>query len=364
MARLWRVLVLGVACLAAACGPARPPANTPGTSQAPGAPQAAAEAAPAAVRSRTIGYAAPELSGGQGRIMNAFIAKAGAMGWRVLTANASSQPKIQESQIDYFLSRGVDAIVAIPVDSTAICSAISRARARGVPFYTIDRAPIGCAVDMVVMSDNRMGGVQSGEALVAILTRTYGAPRGTVLELQGDLAQNVGQLRGQGFHDVVDRYPGIHVISRETRWESERFASETEEVATSTSIDAIYLHSDAIGVPAVLPVLDRIGKKIPRGTPGHIAIVGIDGSPDALQAMRDGFVDQASSQPILDFPIIADWIERDFAHLPRNAGMVVREGALWSPATVKMEEVGPVLFLSTTSVTTANVDDPRLWGNQ
>ena len=349
MGRLGCALVLGTACLLFACRPAR---------------EAKTALTEVTTAQRTIGYAAPELSGGQGRIMNSFIAKASEKGWRVLTANASSSSRTQESQIDYFLSRGVDAIVAIPVDSTAICIAIAHAKARGVFFYTIDRAPIGCAVDMVVLSDNRMAGAQSGRALVGLLTRKYGSPRGTVLELQGDLAQNVTQLRGAGFHDVVDRYPGIHVVSRETKWESERFASEAEESLAGTSIDALYLHSDAIGVPAVLPVLDRLGKKIPRGRPGHIAIVGVDGSPDALAAMRDGFVDQVSSQPILDFAVIVDWMERDFAHQPGGVGTVVKEGALWSPATVKREDVGRELFLSTTSVTPANVDDPRLWGNE
>ncbi len=348
MARLWCALVLGAVCLVVGCHPAR-------------------EARAGAAVSRplhTIGYAAPELSGGQGRIMNAFITRAEAKGWRVLTSNAVSNPKTQESQIDYLISRGVDAIVAVPVDSMAICTAIAHARAHGVFFYTIDRAPIGCAVDMVVLSDNRMAGAQSGRALVDLLGRKYGTPRGTVLELQGNLAQNVGQLRGQGFHDVVDRYPGIRVISRETRWESERFASETEAVAGKVPIDGIYLHSDAIGVPAVLPVLERIGKKVPRGKPGHIVIVGIDGSPEALKAIRDGLVDQSSSQPIVDFGIVVDWIEKDFARQPVNTGSVVQEGALWSPATVKREDVGLELFLSTTSVTPSNVDDPRLWGNQ
>jgi ABC-type sugar transport system substrate-binding protein len=342
-------LVLGVACLFFSCGPSRPQTVTPHD---------------AAFPRRTIGYAAPELSGGQGTIMNAFIEKAAAHGWKVLTTSASSDAKTQESQIDYLLSQNVDAIVAVPVDSMAICSAIRKARAKGVGFYTIDRAPLGCAADMVVLSDNRMAGTQSGKALLDILGRKYGTPRGSVLELQGDLAQNVGQLRGSGFHDVIDRYPAIRVISRETRWVSERFSSATEDVLSTTAVDALYLHSDAIGVPVVLPVLERMGKKIRAGNPGHIAIVGVDGSPEALRAIRDGFVDQASSQPILDFSIIVEWMERNFAGLPSGEGEVVRQGALWSPAHVRREAGGLELLLSTTSVTRQNAGDPRLWGNQ
>jgi hypothetical protein len=44
---------------------------------------------------------------------------------------------------------------------------------------------------------------------------------------------------------------------------------------------------------------------------------------------------------------------------------VVQEGALWSPAQIKINADGtPELFLSTTSATEANVNDPGLWGNK
>ena len=45
-------------------------------------------------------------------------------------------------------------------------------------------------------------------------------------------------------------------------------------------------------------------------------------------------------------------------------GQVVQEGALWSPGSLKMTDVGMMLYLSTTSITKDNVDVPGLWGNQ
>ena len=43
--------------------------------------------------------------------------------------------------------------------------------------------------------------------------------------------------------------------------------------------------------------------------------------------------------------------------------VIEQEGALWSPARIEDSEIGPQLFLSTTSVGADNVDDERLWGN-
>ena len=61
---------------------------------------------------------------------------------------------------------------------------------------------------MVVLSDNYLAGKQSGEATVEFLKAKYGAPKGKVLEITGNLAQNVAQLRGGGFNDVMKQYPG------------------------------------------------------------------------------------------------------------------------------------------------------------
>ncbi|MBL8156983.1 MAG: sugar ABC transporter substrate-binding protein, partial [Anaerolineae bacterium] len=159
-----------------------------------------------------IGYGAPELSGGQGVIMQSVLNGAAGKGWEVITANANFDAETQANQIDNFIAQGVSAIVVVPVDSQAICSSVQRATDAGIPFYTVDRAPIGCEINMTVQSDNYLAGKQAAEAMVALLTEKYGEAKGTVLELQGDLGQNVAQLRGGGFNDVMANYPNITIV--------------------------------------------------------------------------------------------------------------------------------------------------------
>lgn len=313
----------------------------------------------------TIGYGAPELSGGQGVIMNSMVTGGEQKGWAVVTTNANFDGAQQANQIDYFLSLGVDAIVVVPVDSQAICSSVQKAKDAGVPFYTIDRAPLGCEINMTVQSDNYLAGKQSAEALVALLIEKYGEAKGTVLELQGDLGQNVAQLRGGGFNDVMKEYPNIKVISKPTEWKAEKFAQATQDVVSTEAIDGIYMHSDCVGTTVVLSALEQLGKKVPRGEDGHIFVVGVDGCPDALQAIRDGFSDQASSQPMPDFGVVlSDYILAEMNGETIKEGTVTKEGALWSPATIEKADTGFMLNLATTSVTPENVDEPALWGNQ
>jgi ABC-type sugar transport system substrate-binding protein len=293
-----------------------------------------------------LGYAAPELTGGQGVIQAGLVNHAEAMGWEVILANANFDAEAQANQIDNFIAQGVDAIVTVPVDSQAICAAAQRAQDAGIPFYTIDRAPIGCAINMTIQSDNFMAGQQSGEELVRLLTERYGEPRGVVLELQGDLGQNVAQLRGGGFHSVVDEYPNIEVIQRPTNWQADVASQAALDVAATSTLDAIYMHSDCNALPPVLAALEQLGQLHARGEDGHIFLAGIDGCPVALDGIRDGFINQELQGEVIE------------------PGEILEEGALWSPAVIADTDTGLMANLSTTSVTPDNVDNTALWGNQ
>jgi ABC-type sugar transport system substrate-binding protein len=348
------ILVAAMLVLSA-CAPATP-------APAPAPEQPAAEQ-PA--RNVTVGYGAPELSGGQGVIMNGMVTGAEQKNWAIVTTNANFDAAAQANQIDYFLSLNADAIVVVPVDSEAICSSVARARAAGVPFFTIDRAPLGCEIDMTVQSDNYLAGQQAAEEMVRLLTEKYGEARGTVLELQGDLGQNVAQLRGGGFNDVMANYPDIRIISVPTEWRAERFAQATQDVVSTEDVDGIYMHSDCVGTRVVLSTLEQLGQLARTGEEGHIFLTGVDGCPDALQAIRDGYSDQASSQPMPDFGVVlSDYIAMRMAGQEIQEGDVIQEGALWSPASIVKSDTGFMLNLATTSVTPANADSPALWGNQ
>lgn len=313
---------------------------------------------------RAIAYSAPELLAGQGMIMGSFIDYAEAGGWTVQTANANGDADTQASQLAFFIDQQPSAIVAVPIDSQGICASVAAATEAGVPFYTIDRAPIGCRVAMTVLSDNFLAGQQAGQALLDLLIEQNGEPRGTILELQGDLRQNVALLRGGGFHQVIDQHPNIQVISRETGWQPASFEQLTRDAIDSeTPPDAIYMHSDCVGTPNVLLALRQAGDLIASGSIGHIFIAGVDGCRETLQAIREGLVDQASSQPLTNFGLITDYIARQVGGETLTEGQVTDPDAAWSPATLRESETGWELLLATTSVTSENVDDERLWGN-
>lgn len=314
----------------------------------------------------TVGYAAPSLIGGQLDIQSGLVNAAQEKGWQVITTNANGDAQKQNNDIDYFISLGVDAIVAVPQDSAAICAAVEKASAAGIPFYTIDRSPLGCQINMTVLSDNRLGGQQAGQAMVDALIERYGEPKGKVLEITGDLGQNVGQLRRDGFHDVIDEYSDIEVIQKVGDWQADKGQDIVIDVATANpDLDGIYMHSDGVYGPGTQAALTQLNMLFPKGEEGHVIITSVDAAAWMLDAIRAGIADASASQPIYDFGIIVNWIEKELNGEAIEEGVVEKDGALWSPANVKLNADGSFeLFLSTVLVTLENVDNPGLWANQ
>ena len=313
----------------------------------------------------TIGYAAPWLRDtGQVVIMQGLLDGAMDLGWRTVTTNADGDVSKQINDIDNLLTMEVDAIVTVPEDSAAIVPAVERANAEGVPVFTIDRSALGGDVVLTVLADNYIAGSQAGEFLVERLTEKYGSPQGKVLELQGDLATNVAQLRGGGFNDVLAEYPDITVIQQPTDWDPVRGGNATEDVLTTDpDLDAIYFHSEFTGT-GVISALERVGRLVPIEDEDHIIVIGIDGTPEALDWIRDGYMDGTAAQPLYDYGIVcAQFIQDYLEGREIELGVVDEPDALWSPAEIVEGEVGLELQLSTTLVTRENVDDERLWGN-
>jgi ABC-type sugar transport system substrate-binding protein len=315
----------------------------------------------------TVGFSSPSLIGGQLDIQNSLVDPAQKMGWEVVTTNANGDPAKQLSDIQYFISLGVQAIVATPQDSAGICTAVEKANQAHIPFFTIDRGTSGCKVAMTVESNNVQGGQQAAESVVSYLKQKYnGQVKGKVLEITGDLGQNVGVQRRDGFDNVLKQYPNVQLIEKVGNWDAAKGEQAVLDVASAnTDLDAIYLASDAVYVSGTESALKQAGMLHKRGEAGHVFICAVDGSPIGLQAIREGWADMCSGQPVNDFgSVVLKYIPQVLKGQAVQPGTVTQEGALWSPAIISINSDGtPVLDLSTAKVTIANVDNPHLWGN-
>jgi simple sugar transport system substrate-binding protein len=361
----------------AACQPAATPAPSLPATEAPAvaaptealavasteAPTAPTEAPAPTKAPYLVGYMAPNSAQGQIMFMESFKRYAEEAGMQVIDVNAESDVAKQDTQCTDLISKGVNAIVMVPVDSQAISACVDHASAANIPVFGIDRQPFNAKTIMTVMSDNYMAGKQGAQCVVDRLTEKYGSAKGIVIEVTGDLGTNVAQLRGKGFEDEIKKYPDIQLTTLPTDWSPEKGASVVQNAfAKEPGIDAIFWHSDYTGA-GIIPAMGEIGKNAKVGEEGHVILCGIDGDPNSLKNMAEGLQDATVNQPMLDFGVLANFVKKYLDGETLTTGAYTQEGAHWSPAEITDSDYGLALLMGTWLITKADVNDPTLWGN-
>jgi ribose transport system substrate-binding protein len=183
----------------------------------------------------------------------------------------------QTSQVENFITQGMDAIVIAPVDSRGIVSAVQEANRANIPVFTADIAAAAGDVTAHIASDNAQGGRLVGE----FLARHLGG-RGRVAILDQPTVMSV-EDRVRGFREALAQYPGITIVAAPAveRGLREVAKQKTDNLLQShPEITAIFGSNDdcALGALASIRAAGKSG----------IVIVGFDATPEAQAAIREG----------------------------------------------------------------------------
>ncbi len=193
----------------------------------------------------------------------------------------------QNTQIDAFIQQGVDLIVISAVDEDGIAPAIERARAAGTIVIAVDTPAVGA--DAVVMTD----AVEAGEVACRYLFEQMGG-EGNILIVDGTPIQTIID-RITGCENVMEEFPGIEVVGHQaSKNDRATGLTVTTDMLTATpDVQGIFGMNDPSALGAVLAVEQA-------GRADDIIVVGIDGSPEAVEELnRDGspFVASATQNP-------------------------------------------------------------------
>ncbi len=304
-----------------------------------------------------IGYSSPFLTDpGQVVQVNFATAAAEKDGVTLLPpTNANGDAAKQITDIRNLVSAGAQAIVVGATDSQAIVPAVDFANSRNVPVVATDIPPNGGKLFMIVRADN----LEMGDKICKAMGEKLSG-KGTVLSLMGDQANAAGRDRTLGFNECLKaNYPGIELIEQPTYWKPERATALAQTFVTATpDLSAIYMQSDSIMLSGVMSVLRNAGRLHKAGEEGHIYLASIDGTPRALQGIRDGYMDIVVSQPL-------DLYAQYSVHYAKAAleGKTFTEGPTDHGSVIKKEGDNLRDVLPSTVVTSENASDPNLWGN-
>nr|WP_275994386.1 ABC transporter substrate-binding protein [Argonema antarcticum] len=214
--------------------------------------------------------------------------KLGGKDVRTIVVSSGDDLNLQFNQIENFIASKVSMIVLNAADTKGIFAAVEKAKQAGIPIVAVDTAAEG-GVDATVTSNN----VQAGEVSCKyIASRLKG--KGSVVIINGPPVASVVE-RVQGCLSVFSKYPGIKILSKDQNAEGSRDGGlrvMSDLLTSFPKIDAVFAINDPCGIGAELAA-----KQAQRD---EFFIVGVDGAPEALDALKQNnslFVATAAQDP-------------------------------------------------------------------
>lgn len=212
------------------------------------------------------------------RDRDVFVSTAKALGAEVNVQNANGDIEEQKKHIDYFIEKGVDAIVVICIDSYGLHEQVKKAMDEGIIVVAYDRMITDAGTDLYISFDNNMVGSMMGEALVQ-----NGIRGGNVLMLGGSLSDSNVPILESGFKAVME---GNNVTVLDSfhaeNWEAELAATYVyENVNVVMKADAIMCGNDNLASQVVRALAEK-------RLAGDILVVGQDADLEACQRIVEG----------------------------------------------------------------------------
>ena len=183
----------------------------------------------------------------------------------------------QVAHIEDLVTRGVDLIVLVPAEASALVPAVEAAVDAGVPVINLDSPIETDKVISFIGSDNVEGGRMAGEFIAEQL-----GGAGQVGVLRGRLGNPVELQRYEGFTEALSAYPDIELVAEGVaNWEADEGYTVMEDFLTAhPDLNAVFGESDRMILGAA-QAAQAAGRD-------DIVLVGLDGIVDALRAVKDG----------------------------------------------------------------------------
>ena len=180
----------------------------------------------------------------------------------------------QTNDVDNLISSATTLLLLNAADSKGIAPAVKRAKGAGMVVIAVDVGAEG-GVDATVTSNNRQAGQQAAQYIVDKLKG-----KGQIVIVNGPPVTAV-QDRVAGAMDVFSKNPDIKILSQDQNAGGSRDGGlrvMTDLLTANPKIDAVFAINDPTGIGC-----DLAAKQANRN---EFFIVGVDGSPDAVAALK------------------------------------------------------------------------------
>ena len=214
-------------------------------------------------------------------------AKARELGYQTKVYVHDDDANKQSQYIDLAISDKASALILDNAGADATIAAVQKAKNAGIPTFLSDREinATGIAVSQIV-SNNYQGVQLVAEYWVGLM-----GEKGDYGELVGKESDTNAGVRSQSYHDVIDQYPGLRMVARQSaNWsQPEAFQKMESIIQANPNIKGVICGNDtmALGAYAALQAAGR----------GYVGVGGFDGSNDVRDSILAGGIKATGLQP-------------------------------------------------------------------
>jgi erythritol transport system substrate-binding protein len=217
------------------------------------------------------------------------------LGYKTLVLVHDDDVNKQNELFDSAISRKAAAIICDNAGADATIAPVKRAKDAGIPTFLIDREinATGIAISQIV-SNNYQGAKLGGEAFIKFM-----GEKGNYVELVGKESDTNAGIRSKGYHDVIDQYPDLKLVARQSaNWSQTEGYSKMESIIQAhKDIKGVICGNDTMAMGA-MAALKAAGM-------GQVIVVGFDGSNDVRDSILRNEIKATVLQPAYHISEIA-----------------------------------------------------------
>ena len=221
-----------------------------------------------------------------------FVKKAQELGAEVLVQSANSDPQLQYSQCQNLIAQGIQVLVILPTDGSAIAPIVEEAHKAGVKVLAYDRLIMNSDLDYYVSFDNVKVGELQAEAITKLV------PKGRYFLLEGSPTDNNAKLFYEGQMKVLKplvEKGDIKIVGEQwaKNWDTNEAYKIMQNalVANNNKIDAVVDANDSTALGAIRALEEQ-------GLAGKIPISGQDADLPNCQLIVEGKQTMTVYKPI------------------------------------------------------------------
>lgn len=197
----------------------------------------------------------------------------------IVFVDAKEDMAKQMDQVENFIVQQMDAIIIVPVDTSATDPMTAAAIDAGVKLVYVNRKPANLPEGTYYVGSEE---IVAGRLQMEFLSEALGG-EGQIAILMGKLDNEGALLRTEGNEEIAGNFDGIEIVDKQTGlWQRNEGMMKTEDWLNRFGADlkAIAANNDDMALGAIQALKDA-GRQ-------DILVVGVDATPDGLAALEAG----------------------------------------------------------------------------